>query len=73
MPPGYRDAITKTLGEMLAPAYPPAVADAAGAAKARARVYANNDEKPTLATADAGLTGNRPGGGWTIINFLRGY
>ena len=73
MPPGYLDAIIKTLGEMLAPAYPPAVADVAGAAKARARVFANNDVQPSLATADAGLTGNRPGSGWTIINFLRGY
>ena len=73
MPPGYLDAIIKTLGEMLAPAYPPAVADVEGAAKARARVFANNDVQPSLATADAGLTGNRPGGGWTIINTLRGY
>lgn len=54
LPPGYRDAITRTLGEMLAPSYPPAVADAVEAAKARARIFANNDVTPRLATADYG-------------------
>ncbi len=54
LPPGYRDAVTLTLGEMIAPSYPPATADAAGASKARARIFANNDVTPTLATIDAG-------------------
>ncbi len=72
-PPGYRDMIILTLGEMVAPSYPPAVADAVGAAKARARVFANNDPSPTLATADSGLPNGAPGAGWTILNTLRGY
>ncbi len=54
LPPGYRDAVTRTLGEMLAPGYPPAVADADAAAKARGRIFANNDVLPRLATADYG-------------------
>lgn len=71
LPPGYRDAITLTLGEMLAPSYPPAVADVHGAAKARARIFANNDPPaPPLATADYGT---RRGSGWSILNFYRGY
>ncbi len=72
-PPGYRDMIILTLGEMVAPSYPPAVADVAGAAKARARVFGNNDPKPTLQTADSGLPNGSPGAGWTIINTFRGY
>lgn len=72
-PPGYRDMIILTLGEMVAPSYPPAVADAAAAAKARARVFANNDPSQTLATADSGIPRPKPGGGWSIINFYRGY
>ena len=70
LPPGYRSALTLTMGEMLAPAYPPAVPDTAGAAKARARIFANNDVQPQLRTADAGLRGRQ---GWTIINTLRGW
>lgn len=70
-PPGYRDMIILTLGEMIAPSYPPAVADSVGAAKARARVFANNDVLPTLAS-DAPIT-QRPGGVWSILNFYRGY
>lgn len=72
-PPGYRDMIILTLGEMLAPSYPPAVAQPEAAAKARARVFANNDQLPSLETADAGTARRRPGGGWTILNFFRGY
>lgn len=56
LPPGYRDAIILTLGEMLALTYPPAVASPEAAAKARARIYANNDELPPLVTADSGLS-----------------
>jgi hypothetical protein len=72
LPPGYRDALTLTLGEMLAPSHPPAVADPVAAAKARARIFANNDVQPRLMTADYG-TGRGPGTGWSIINTLRGY
>jgi hypothetical protein len=59
LPPGYRDAVTLTLGEMVAPAYPPAQADTFAASKARARIFANNDETPKLATADSGMPGGR--------------
>jgi hypothetical protein len=60
--------VTLTLGEMLAPSYPPAVADTAGAAKARGRIFANNDVQPRLVTdAPSGR------GGWSIINTLRGW
>jgi hypothetical protein len=73
LPPGYRDAITLTLGEMLAPTYPPAVAQPVEAAKARARIFANNDPSPALATADSGIPRGGRGSGWSIINFFRGY
>lgn len=56
LPPGYRDAIILTLGEMIALTYPPAVPSPEAAAAARARIFANNDVLPTLETADAGLT-----------------
>lgn len=72
-PPGYQDAIILTLGEMLAPTYPPAVAQPEAAAMARARIFANNDVLPSLVTADAGLPRKNPGSGWSIINFYRGY
>lgn len=58
-PPGYRDAITLTLGEMIAPTYPAATPDPVGAAKARARIMANNDVLPTLATVDSGMPGQQ--------------
>lgn len=73
LPQGYRDATILTLGEMLAPIYPPAQAQPEAAAKARARIFANNDPSATLMTADAGIPTARPGAGWTIINTLRGY
>lgn len=69
LPPGYRDAVTLTLGEMLAPTYPPAVADKEGAAKARARIFANNDVTPSLSTADYGTTAGKP----SSFSYLRGF
>ena len=62
LPPGYRDAVTLTLGEMLAAAYPPAQADTAAAQRARSRIFSNNDTTPKLITADEGMprqTGTR--------------
>lgn len=59
LPPGYRDAIIKTLGEEIAANYPPAQADPVGAMKARARIFANNDEIPTLSTRDSGMPGGQ--------------
>jgi len=55
MPQGYRSAITLTLGEYLAPTYPSAIPQAEAAAKARARIFANNDETPALTTQDSGM------------------
>lgn len=63
LPPGYRDAVILTLGEMVALTYPPAVPSPQAAAKARARIYANNDETPPLATRDSGMP-NQRGGRW---------
>jgi hypothetical protein len=57
LPPGYRNAIILTLGEMIAPTYPPAEPDPVAASKARGRIFANNDETPSLATRDAGMPG----------------
>lgn len=62
-PPGYRDAITLTLEELIAPSYPPAQADHDGAARARARIMANNDVLPPLATLDSGMPGQSHRGG----------
>ncbi len=65
LPPGYRDAITLTLGEMIAAANPTAVPNPVAAAQARARIFANNDELPTLTTNDAGIPSQRgPSGRW---------
>lgn len=65
LPPGYRDAMTLTLAEALVPAYPNSVVSPdlkTGAAKARARIFANNDVTPRLVTCDAGMPGSRRGG-----------
>jgi hypothetical protein len=58
-PPGYQDAIQKTLKEelvampMFASAANAEIKDAAG--KARAVIFANNDAPPRLTTADSGM------------------
>lgn len=62
MPPGYRDALILTLGEMLAPGYPIAVPQPVAAAEARARIFANNDVTPSLSTHDSGMPGHGAGG-----------
>lgn len=73
MPPGYRDAVTLTLAESLAPTYPSAQVSPLlrlAAAKSRARVFANNVPIPRLSTIDSGMPGSRGGyydfrsGGW---------
>ncbi len=64
LPPGYRDAVILTLGEMIALTYPPAVASPEAAAKARARIFANNDVIPTLVTRDSGVPARGYGGRW---------
>lgn len=58
LPPGYLDAITLSLAESLIGQYPRAgVAETLipQAAKARARIFANNDVAPLIRTQDAGM------------------
>jgi hypothetical protein len=65
LPPGYRDALTLTLAESLGPAYPNAVVSAdlkANATHARARIFANNDVTPHIATRDGGMPRSGPRG-----------
>jgi hypothetical protein len=71
MPPGYRDALTLTLAEKLAPAYGQPVPGelALDAQKARARIFANNDQPRRISTADAGMTG---GGKACTFNYRTG-
>jgi hypothetical protein len=64
LPPGYRDAIILTLGEMIALTYPPAVASPEAARAARARIFANNDEIFPLVTRDSGMPSQRGGRWW---------
>lgn len=71
-PPGYEDAITLTLGEALADAYPGSTAPAGlakAAEKARARIFGVNDATPKLATRDSGMPG---GGGGLGYNWQTG-
>lgn len=62
LPPGYRDALTLTLAVDACPAYgrqvPQGLAIAASAA--RARIFANNDVTPLLATQDSGMPSSQP-------------
>lgn len=57
MPPGYRDALTLSLAEELCIPFrvAPSQQLKESATKARARVFANNDVTPRLATQDAGM------------------
>lgn len=67
MPQGYWSAITLTLGEYLAPSYPTAIPQPENAAKARARIMANNDVTPTLTTQDAGMPSGAPANRTTFL------
>lgn len=69
IPTGYRDAVILTVGEMIAPSYPPAVPSPDLAAKSRARIFANNDEIPPLMTRDSGIPQQRGG---RSFNYLSG-
>lgn len=71
LPPGYQDALTLTLAENLASAYPGAVVTpqlTKDATAARARLFANNTRPPRLQTCDAGMPGGRGG----TYNYLTG-
>jgi len=64
LPPGYQDALVLTLCEALMPSYPLAQVSPLLpllASKARARIFANNRQTPTLQTADSGLPGSGMG------------
>lgn len=66
LPPGYQDAITLTLAEESAVSFGTKAVEAANllaahAQKARARIFANNDSTPTLATRDHGMPGRYAG------------
>lgn len=70
LPPGYKDAITLTVAEQCArpfgkPVQPDLRMDAA---RARARIFGNNDTTPRLATQDAGM----PSKGRPYFNYRTG-
>lgn len=64
LPPGYQNAITLTLAERLCVPFTKPITPDLGrqAQQARARVFANNDFTPRIATADAGMQGPSGGG-----------
>ena len=66
LPPGYIQALRLTLAELLAPAFGQTVSasTAQKAIAARARVWTNDDEVPTLDTVDAGMPTGRRGRGY---------
>lgn len=71
LPPGYQEALTLTLAEGLAPAYPGAVVTSKlerDAADARAVIFGNNTQAPRLVTRDAGM----PGGGGGAYDYRTG-
>lgn len=70
MPPGYKDAIVLTLAEQLARPFGKAPDDTLrrDAAKARARIFAVNDDTPRISTHDAGM----PGRGRPTFNYRTG-
>jgi hypothetical protein len=72
MPPGYRDAITLTLAEELAPSYGQQIPErlALSAQQARARIFANNDQPRRISTADAGMPSG--GGKGSYFNYRSG-
>jgi hypothetical protein len=71
LPFGYRDAITLTLAEELAPGNGQTVAAStkASAQAARDLIFANNDEAPYISTADSGIPSNGGGGARTSFNY----
>lgn len=66
LPPGYWDAIVRTLAEDLAPAYNVAVPMTLmqKGLEARALIFANNLTTPRLVTRDSGMPGGTSGGGY---------
>ena len=72
MPPGYRNAVTLTLAERICPAFgqviPPTVA--LEAQRARARIFANNDDSAEAGTLDRGMP--KSGTGRTAFSYRSG-
>lgn len=70
MPPGYRDAITLSVAEESCEGLSVPIPGTlpARALKARARIFANNDEPPRIQTRDAGMPGAGAGG----FNYMTG-
>lgn len=75
-PQGYRDAVTLTLAEELAPSMGREVParTALSAMRARAAVMANNDQTPRIGTADAGMptSGGTPRARHGMFNYRSG-
>jgi hypothetical protein len=71
MPFGYRDAVTLTLAEEIAPGMGQRVdsSTAASAREARALIFGGNDDMPRIVTRDAGM----PGGGGGGFDFRTGF
>lgn len=69
LPPGYWDAIVRTLAEDLAPAYnvPVPASLAMKAAEARSIVWANNIVVPSIVTRDSGMPCAGSGGGYSYL------
>ena len=73
LPPGYQEAITLTLMEMLSEPYekPASARLTTSASQARAVVFANNRTIPSLTTQDSGMP--RSGGPIASGNYLTGW
>lgn len=71
LPPGYRDAVTLTLAESMAPAFGQTASATLvmAASKARARAFGRNVKVPRMSTSDAGMPGGSGGGDY---NYLTG-
>ena len=73
-PPGYKDALILTLAEDLCAAFgrpiPPQLPTMA--AKARGRIFANNDQTPRIATQDAGMPSRQETATMTTFNYKTG-
>lgn len=71
LPFGYRDAITLTLAEELAPGNGQTVAQSTreSATAARALIFGNNDDEPRIATADSGIPSGGGHGSRTTFNY----
>lgn len=69
LPPGYRDALTLTLAEAIAPSFEKSVPSSLtrDALAARARVFQNNVVIPRLYTNDSGMPSAQGRGGGTYL------